>query len=72
MKYILLDINECLSNPCSTNALCSNINGSFSCQCIVGYSGNGFVCQGVIFMFLRADYMGRVDLVLARFQPGKR
>jgi hypothetical protein len=39
------DIDECLSDPCHINANCSDNEGSYDCQCIVGYSGNGFNCS---------------------------
>ena len=40
-----LDINECSSNPCDTNAGCTDVPGSFSCTCNSGYSGDGLTCQ---------------------------
>ena len=45
--YILYttDINECSSNPCDTNAMCTDVPGSFTCACNSGYSGDGFTCQ---------------------------
>ena len=45
-----IDINECLSNNggCNVNALCANTEGSFSCTCKTGYSGNGFICEGIL------------------------
>ena len=39
------DIDECLSNPCHVNANCSDTQGSFGCQCNIGFSGNGFNCS---------------------------
>lgn len=44
--FTILDINECLGNPCDVNAKCDNSPGSFSCTCNTGYSGNGFACKG--------------------------
>ena len=41
-----LDTNECLSNPCSTYAVCENNIGSFTCTCLNGFDGTGFVCNG--------------------------
>ena len=47
--YFLLDINECSNvddNNCHENAICTNTNGSFTCQCQNGYTGNGTTCNG--------------------------
>jgi len=43
-----IDIDECSTNNggCSSNALCTNNPGSFSCACNSGYSGDGFTCTG--------------------------
>ena len=43
------DIDECLTSThdCHTNADCTNNNGSFSCACMSGYTGNGVNCEGV-------------------------
>ncbi|XP_073034243.1 wall-associated receptor kinase 2-like [Primulina eburnea] len=35
------DINECNSNPCDANGICTNTPGSFNCYCKKGYSGDG-------------------------------
>ena len=42
------DIDECATgdHTCHVNADCSNTNGSFSCSCITGYSGDGKTCIG--------------------------
>ena len=48
--YLLLnfvDINECLLNPCHANASCNDSQGSFICQCNIGYSGNGLNCSSM-------------------------
>ena len=45
----MLDINECSNvddNNCHENAICTNTNGSFTCQCENGYTGNGTTCTG--------------------------
>ena len=41
------DIDECLSNPCDTNATCVNTNGSFVCTCDNHFSGDGINCTRV-------------------------
>ena len=41
------DIDECESSPCSVHADCRNTEGSYYCSCHPGYSGNGFICDGM-------------------------
>jgi hypothetical protein len=45
LNSMFLDINECSSNPCHLNATCTDNEGSFVCQCNVGYSANGSSCS---------------------------
>ena len=45
------DIDECIADPCHTNAACNNTDGSFACTCFSGYSGNGFQCTGELYLF---------------------
>uniref|UniRef100_A0A8C8DWB0 Nidogen 1b n=1 Tax=Oryzias sinensis TaxID=183150 RepID=A0A8C8DWB0_9TELE len=39
------DVDECLQEPCHRDALCSNTQGSYSCQCRTGFHGDGFRCS---------------------------
>ncbi|RDD39045.1 Fibulin-2 [Trichoplax sp. H2] len=43
------DIKECSSNGhnCPVDAYCNNNNGSYSCLCNIGYSGDGFICEDI-------------------------
>ena len=50
---ILLDIDECLSDPCDSNATCNNSVGSFTCTCDSGYSGDGFQCDGELIIGIK-------------------
>ena len=34
-------------DDCHDNATCNNNNGSYSCNCNSGYTGNGTYCQGM-------------------------
>ena len=48
-KSVFSDIDECSNeklNNCSTNAACSNTDGSFVCTCKHGWQGNGYSCTG--------------------------
>ena len=50
LRYVVLfvDINECdNTTACHDNATCTNTEGSYSCVCKEGYTGNGTVCIGI-------------------------
>ena len=57
------DIDECTSGThnCNANAHCSNTIGSFTCNCVQGYSGNGVECSGTfvgawaLYILIRGD-----------------
>ena len=38
--YLPPDINECASNPCKNEGVCSDGIGGFSCECAAGYEGD--------------------------------
>ena len=45
------DINECevTTDLCGMNADCSNIEGSYECTCVTGYTTDGFgTCIGTV------------------------
>ena len=47
MIFQSLDINECTEvgmNKCDSNAICTDVAGSFTCTCNQGYTGNGTTC----------------------------
>ena len=47
LGFFLTDVNECAGeNVCDANAMCNNTDGSYTCQCVEGYSGNGTHCEG--------------------------
>lgn len=42
-SFSISDINECSENTdnCHVNAQCANTIGSFQCECLPGFAGNG-------------------------------
>ena len=50
MKLLIFisDINECggAEHNCSEHAMCINNNGSYTCDCKEGFTGDGFSCDG--------------------------
>ena len=47
-SFFSSDVDECLANtsPCDASAVCTNTNGSYTCACKDGFTGNGTYCQG--------------------------
>ena len=45
---LLSDVDECSSDTddCSDLATCTNTDGSFVCECVAGYTGDGVTCTG--------------------------
>ena len=48
LKNLFLDIDECSTKTDNCNALatCTNTDGSFTCACNTGYTGDGVKCAG--------------------------
>ena len=40
------EIDECISNPCDTNAECKDAINSYTCKCKEGFTGDGISCIG--------------------------
>ena len=53
--FYSVDIDECLSDPCDSNATCNNSVGSFTCTCDSGYTGDGFQCPGGFLLIILAQ-----------------
>ena len=52
-SHYFVDLNECLTEPCHPNALCTDILGGFSCSCKGGFTGNETFCEGRRCMLLK-------------------
>ena len=48
LSLIVLDIDECVhdNNTCDVNAICNNTIGSYTCECLGGFFGDGLTCTG--------------------------
>ena len=46
--FCLADVDECVEglDDCDVNALCTDTVGSFTCDCLDGFVGNGITCAG--------------------------
>ena len=46
-SYECIDIDECLkqTHNCHGSAYCDNNEGSFYCECVVGFKGDGIECE---------------------------
>ena len=66
--YFSPDVNECSadSKPCDDNADCSNTEGSYSCRCKSGFTGNGKTCQGSEYLTIRkaVSLLANVHVIL--------
>ena len=49
LTFLHKDIDECASgsNDCDENADCTNTDGSYTCSCQPGFSGDGITCNGL-------------------------
>ena len=47
---VAVDIDECAVNNrgCSADAVCTDSEGGFSCECNEGFEGDGFTCTGML------------------------
>ena len=48
-SILFSDMDECInsSNVCDENAACINTIGSYWCDCIFGFTGDGSNCSGI-------------------------
>ena len=57
--FFHVDINECESdnsNNCDENAQCTNTEGSYTCTCNPGYTGDGIICASKLTTSLVATF----------------
>ena len=57
-----IDINECTmgTDNCAAEATCTNTEGSFTCTCNQGYTGDGVACNGKythVILLLLCDFV---------------
>ena len=59
LALLSIDVDECTSedlNYCDTNAQCYNTPGSYECNCVLGYSGSGDSCEGMVWYYYLLCY----------------
>ena len=64
MYTMYIELDECTDpslNDCDVNANCTDIPGSYMCDCVLGYEGNGTFCESMIeclshFVFISMYY----------------
>ena len=49
VEIVITDIDECDSgtHTCDVNAVCENTQGSYTCTCTSGFTGDGEECKGI-------------------------
>lgn len=77
-----ININECLrgTDNCAPNAACIDTNGSFACECWLGYTGDGIrsctptaalqVSQDLLWHIIRPGCTQSTTSLLCRSDPG--
>ena len=54
----IVDIDECISNPCSNGGTCTDHVNGYDCSCIPGYTGRDCLISKSYYLFiLRAFYL---------------
>ena len=53
----IIEINECVSNPCENDGTCTDMEDGYTCACESGFTGT--VCQTgiILFIFLQLDIL---------------
>ena len=58
-----VDTDECSTvSPCHANATCNNTEGSYTCTCDSGYSGDGSLCNGRKFFWFNKVTIEKIYL----------
>lgn len=47
----------CKNNNCDANASCHNNDGTYSCSCNNGFTGDGFNCTGILFFITKSLFL---------------
>lgn len=63
-----LDVDECATDMdnCAQQATCTDTEGSFTCTCNTGYTGDGMTCTGIY--VCPTDYIIIIKQYIFRYQ----
>ena len=64
-KAFFSDVDECAdgNDSCHSNASCSNVIGSYNCDCFPGFTGDGFSCSSKYSSTVQLHTLGTFPLL---------
>ena len=52
----IVDIDECLSNPCSNGGTCKDHINGYDCSCLPGYTGRDCLVSKSYYIYLSSGF----------------
>lgn len=62
LVFNILDMNECISNPCLNAATCNDLVNGYSCSCATGWTG--ITCDSGIYILLLRSYSPSIKTII--------
>ena len=69
MTVLSADVNECSlqTDNCSSNAYCTDTEGSYNCTCNFGYIGDGLTCCKRTTIALKKNAINEVIILVIKY-----